>query len=189
MVSRRALLAKIATGVGLVFVPSVAWRSSAIGGAEAQRKTTADNGAIACGGEPRAGAGIAQPPPPWPLLEPLVAGSAIGHGWRVVDLTGVTDGSSVLTMRNETGREQRIRICRNDGRPEGVVYTERFDLLVINGGKGDLPTNERIAQAVARVAHVIAANEKTENGGSAMGLLPHCEWLRLSSASGHRNWR
>ena len=49
----------------------------------------------------------------------------------------------------------------------------------MNGGQGDLPTDEGVAQAVAAVAHVLAANEgKPQNAPHVAALLPHAERLR-----------
>ena len=123
-------------------------------------------------------------PPPWELLRPLALGSVVAHGWRVADLTGVEDGSCVLTLQNARGRTHRVHLCRNDGRPQGLVYTERLDLVVMNGGQGDLPTEEGLAQAVAKVAHVLAANERNRQQGSEVAeLLPHAERVRLFAAA------
>ncbi len=98
-------------------------------------------------------------PAPWALLQPLAAGSALTAGWRVSELGDIVHGSSVLTLENDKGRSQRLHICRNDGTPQGLVYTERFDLVVMNGGRGDMPTDENFGQAVAAIAHVLAGNE------------------------------
>jgi hypothetical protein len=98
-------------------------------------------------------------PPPWELLKPLGKGSKVVYGWRVSDLSPVMDGSFVLTLENKRGRTHRVHVCRNEGRPAGLVYTKQLDLVVMNGGRGDLPTEEGLAQAVAEVAHVLAANE------------------------------
>ena len=46
------------------------------------------------------------------------------------------DGSCVLTLQNARGRAHRVHLCRNDGQPQGLVYTRRFDLVVMNGGAG-----------------------------------------------------
>jgi hypothetical protein len=106
-------------------------------------------------------------------------GSTVAHGWRVAGLTGAVNGSCVLTLQNEHGRSHRVHLCRNDGRPQGVVYTRRFDLVVMNGGEGDLPTDEGLAQAVAQVAHVLAANEHgSEHQPVVTALLPHAERLQ-----------
>ena len=98
------------------------------------------------------------------------------RGWHVAGLTGVVNGSCVLTLENERGRAHRVHLCRNDGRPHGLVYTKRVDLVVMNGGQGDLPTEEGLAQAVAEVAHVLAANENQRRLEPVVtALLPQTE--------------
>lgn len=118
--------------------------------------------------------------PPWELLRPLAAGSMVAHGWRVAELSGVADGSLVLTLENARGRTHRVHVCRNDGDPQGLVYTKRFDLVVMNGGRGDLPTEEGLAQAIAEVAHVLAANESEP---AVAALLPHAERVQRFAAA------
>jgi hypothetical protein len=113
-------------------------------------------------------------PGPWELLSPLTAGATVAHGWRVTQLSAVTNGSCVLTLENARGRSHRVHLCGNDGQPQGVVFTNHLDLLVMNGGKGDLPTEEGFAQAVAEVAHLLATNERTQPEVVA-SLLPHAE--------------
>ena len=122
--------------------------------------------------------------PPWEMLRPLALGSALARGWRVAGLTGVLDGSCVLTLENERGRTQRVHVCRNDGEPQGLVYTERLDLVVMNGGLGDLPTEEGLAQAVAAVAHALAANEGKRRHEEVMStLLPQAERVKRFAAA------
>jgi hypothetical protein len=119
-------------------------------------------------------------PAPWELLHPLAMGSVVAHGWKVAGFTGAVDGSCVLTLQNGRGRAHRVHLCRNDGRPQGLVYTKRFDLVVMNGGQGDLPTDEGFAQAVAEVAHVLAANERDiRQEPIVAALLPQAERVRL----------
>jgi hypothetical protein len=123
-------------------------------------------------------------PPPWELLRPLALGSVVAHGWRVAGLTGVEDGSCVLSLENQRGRSHRVHLCRNDGRPHGLVYTKRLDLVVMNGGQGDLPTEEGLAQAVAEVAHVLAANEERRQLEPVVtALLPQAERVQLFAAA------
>ncbi len=125
--------------------------------------------------------------PPLDLLQPLGIGSAVAHGWRVAGLSGEEDGSCVLALENRRGRSHRVHICRNDGRPQGLVHTRRFDLVVMNGGRGDLPTEEGLAQAVAAVGRVLAANEANRQRQLASALLSHAERLeRFAAASGAR---
>jgi len=127
-------------------------------------------------------------PPPWDLLRPLKAGAKVTRDWKVADLTGIVDGTCVLTLQNRRGRMHRIHLCRNDGRPQGLVYTDRVDLVVMNGGQGDLPTDETLAQAVAQVAHVLASNEARQ-AGLVTALLPHAERLRMFSGTADRRLR
>jgi len=124
-------------------------------------------------------------PPPWALMSPLAAGSVLAHGWRLADLGPVQDGACVVTLKNERGRSRRVHLCRNDGSPQGLVYTRRTDLVVMNEGHGDLPTEERFAQAVAELAHVVAGNETRMSDAVFAGLLPHTERVqRFAVAQG-----
>ena len=122
---------------------------------------------------------------PLELLHPLKIGADVGHGWHVADLTAIADGSCVLSLANQRGRMHRVHLCANHGRPQGLVYTKRFDLVVMNGGQGDMPTEEGLAQAVAEVAHVLAANE-SRNPNLVAELKSHEERVRLFSSSEDR---
>src|SRR5438034_2107209 len=173
MLSRRELIGKTAVGAAAALTVSAAGLrvASARGVPAATDQPAGDRdrrNAVAPAAEPPpADAEAISSPPPWDLLSPLVAGSMVGHGWRLVGLGPVEDGSSVVTLQNRRGRSHRVHLCRNDGNPQGIVYTRRVDLVVMNEGYGDLSTEERLAQAVAALAHVIAAKEAT---GPARGL-------------------
>ena len=124
-------------------------------------------------------------PPPWDLVRPLAAGSVLAHGWQLVDLGPVQNGSCVATLQNARGRAHRVHLCRNDGTPQGIVYTRRVDLVVMNEGYGDLPTEERLAQAVAELAHAVAGNEAKAPARLFADLLPHTERMqRFVAAEG-----
>jgi len=149
------------------------------------REDSQTSAAVAAQGQnaPQTGAAAVQQsaPGPWELLSPLVAGATVGHGWRVTELSAVTNGSCVLTLENARGRAHRVHLCGNAGSPQGLVFTNHLDLVVMNGGQGDLPTDEGFAQAVAAVAHVLASNERGEAEVLAT-LLPHAE--RVSRFTG-----
>jgi len=162
MLSRRSLIGKLAAGAAVSAVWSVG---------VARNEADASTGAVshdALAPAPTA-------PPPWELLRPFALGAVVAHGWRVAELSPVVDGACVLTLRNERGRAQRIHLCGNDGQPQGLVHTGRLDLVVMNGGQGDLPTEEGLAQAIAAVAAALAANE---HAPQVAALLPHAERLR-----------
>jgi hypothetical protein len=108
----------------------------------------------------------------------------VANDWRLVDLTPVQHGTAVVTLQNPRGRAHRIHLCRNDGTPQGIIYTPRVDLVVMNEGYGERPTEEHFGQAVAALAHAIAANETTVTDVVA-SLMPHAERVeRFAMADG-----
>jgi hypothetical protein len=193
MLSRRELIGKAAVGATAALAVSAAARAAvaSTGAFQAATSDTADGGDGRNAVAPAEKDAVASPaecdektsPPPWHLLTPLAAGSVIAHGWRLADLSPVQDGACVVTLRNARGRLHRIHVCRNDGTPQGIVYTRRVDLVVMNEGRGDLPTEEKLAQAVAELAHVIAANEARLPEHVVADLLPHAERLRRFAAT------
>ena len=187
MLSRRELIGKTAVGAAAALTVSAAGLRVASARSVAATDYPADDregrNAVPPPAEPPpADAGAISSPPPWDLVSPLVAGSMVAHGWRLVALGPVEDGSCVVTLQNRRGRSHRVHLCRNDGNPQGIVYTRRVDLVVMNEGYGDLPTEERLAQAVAELAHVIATNEAMVPDRVAE-LLPHAERLRRFAAA------
>jgi hypothetical protein len=192
MLSRRDVMAKLAAGTAAACVVGAAGTSlaSARNDQPAPLGSERDSGALnpPLPKEPTADQFHAVPivdagppetqnsTPRWELLSPLTMGSTVAPGWRVAGLTGVVAGSCVLTLENERGRTHRIHLCRNDGCPQGLAYTKRIDLVVMNGGLGDLPTEEGFARAVVGVAHVVAGNEGRRELETMMTvLLPHAE--------------
>jgi hypothetical protein len=174
LLSRRAAIGKLAVSTAAVCAAGVAASTIAPGQANASAPTNPQQNHTAPSAEK-----VPMAPAPWDLLHPLAAGSVLVSGWRVADLTGAVDGSCVITLQNERGRSHRAHICRNDGSPRGLVFTDRFDLVVMNGGQGDLPTEEGFAQSLAEVAHVLAANEDSRQAEPVItALLPHEERLR-----------
>ena len=159
--SRRSFVSKVSTGAAAL----VAVSASSGTAKQTQRQTATQSMPVesALGEQAQVETPNTQAsaPPPWQLLQPLRAGSDLAEGWSVKDLGEIAEGSCVLTLTNQRGRTSRLHICRNDGSPEGLVYTDRLDIVVMNGGRGDMPTEEGLGQAVAKVAHVLAANEKS----------------------------
>jgi hypothetical protein len=196
MLSRRELINKAAVGAAATLAVSAAGVASArtLRGATGGPANDRDGGNHAATdgrdnregqtAPPAAEEAVAIAPPPWELLHPLGAGATVAPGWRLADLSSVRRGSSVVTLENARGRTRRVHLCRNDGNPQGIVYTRRLDLVLMNEGSGDLPTEEGLAQAVAALAHVVAANE-TKVPDVVAELLPHAERLRqFASADG-----
>ena len=182
MLSRRELIGKAAVGAAAAVAVG-----GAVGTAMAATRPRRDseepehpdaaespgNGPADKVGPPRASTDAA--PPPWALLAPYRAEAVVAHDWRLVDLTPVRDGSAVVTLANPRGRAHRIHLCRNDGHPQGLIYTRRIDLVAMNQGYGELPTDEHFGQAVAALAHAIAANEGAMTDDVFAALVPHAE--------------
>ena len=124
-------------------------------------------------------------PPPWPLLQPLTEGSEISHGWSLRGLGGVVEGGVELTVGDAQGHERRILVCRNDGQPRGIVFTDRFDLFVINDARNREATDEGLAQAVATVAHLLAANERDPRHDAVIAaLVTHAQRSQKRDSAG-----
>ncbi len=184
MLTRRDLVGKLAAGTAVLWAAGAA--QAGVRTATAVGAPPADAAALD-GPQPPADPSLqatASAPAPWELLQPLTPGAEVAHGWQVAALSGAVHGSCILTLRNARGREQRVHICRNDGQPRGLVYTDHFDLVVMNGGAGDLPTDEGFAQAVAALARVLAANAAREDA-VLTALLPHDERVRRFGDAGH----
>ena len=181
MLSRRELIGKAAVGaaaaltVGGVVGTAAAATRPLRDGTDDPTSDRHDQGPTTDRDEANARSARTDAPAPWALLAPYTAGAVIAHGWRVSELTPVRDGSAVVTLENARGRAHRIHLCRNDGSPQGIVSTRRVDLVVMNQGYGELPTEEHFGQAVAALARAIAANEATGADDVAAALLPHAE--------------
>lgn len=190
MLSRRDLIGKVAVGAAAAVVvgtarPGVAATRPLRDATDAPGDAP-DAPASARDGQPapelQAETAVNAAPPPWELVAPFGAGAVIAHGWHLADLTPVQDGSAVVTLQNERGHAHRIHLCRNDGRPQGLVSTPRVDLVVMNQGYGELPTEEHLGQAVAALARAVAANEATVADGVFAELLPHTERVQRFAA-------
>jgi hypothetical protein len=192
MLSRRDLVGKLAASAAAVWAVGAARKSFGLSRSEAPVGAGHQDSPPAFAQDPHSVANrevgvidsgtpsTSSAPAPWELVHPLALGSVVAHGWQVAGLTGVVDGSCVLTLQNQRGRAHRVHLCRNNGAPQGLVYTKQIDLVVMNGGQGDLPTEEGFAQAVAEVAHVLAANERRHQP-VLTALLPQAERARTFS--------
>jgi hypothetical protein len=182
MLTRRDVVGKLAAGTAFVWAAGMARTGMAATRPEPSTPAGAqpDENLAAESAPPRGvetTVATVSAPPPWELLQPLALGSVVAHGWHLAGLTDVVHGACVVTLQNERGRAHRVHLCRNEGTPQGLVYTKQLDLLVMNGGQGDLPTDEGFAQAVAELAHVVARNESQREQVVA-SLLPQAERVR-----------
>lgn len=115
---------------------------------------------------------------PWWLLGSLRAGSAVGRGWRIDDLTPVREGATILSLSHRDGRLARVHICARQGRPSGLAHTAMFDLVLMDGGQGDQQTDEALGRVLKQVARSVARAERTvdEQGlRTVLGLRTHSD--------------
>ncbi len=125
---------------------------------------------------------VAPPAPsrPWTLLRSVEPGQALGAGWHLADLGPVAAGAVVVHLVDVEGRSARVHLCARDGEPDGVAHTDRFDLLLMNRGDGQTPSDEGLGRVVIGLAAIIARNEAAALAAhpELAGLLPHEERLR-----------
>jgi hypothetical protein len=165
MESRRVVLKALAAGATAAALPSLAGpslRRALSGNAEAGQ--------------------AAEAIPAWDLVAPLRGGDVLALGWHLQDLSPLAQGAAILTLVSETG-QARVHLCRNGGSPRGVAHTRDVDLLLMNGGQGDRPTDEPLGRVVLGIAEVIAANEdKPSVREITARLWTHDERLRAHAA-------
>ncbi len=96
---------------------------------------------------------------PWWLMAPLSDGSSIGGGWSLAGLSPVQAGAAILTLRHRDGRQSRVHLCAWHEAPRGVAHTALLDMIVMDGGQGDQPTEEGLGRALRSLAGRIRRNE------------------------------
>ena len=100
---------------------------------------------------------------PWWLFKPLQQGSRVGLGWRIQDLGAVERGAAILELSHDkAGVTARVHICTYEDQPRGLAHTELFDLILMDGGQGDKPTEESIGRVLLTLADIIRENELGE---------------------------
>ena len=102
-------------------------------------------------------------PEPWWLIFPLEKGAKLAKGWRVRGLSRVQRGASILELERMTGEFARVHICYRNGEPKGLAHSEMFDLLLMDGGNGDRPTEEGLGRVLKDIERRIRMNEVRED--------------------------
>jgi len=78
----------------------------------------------------------------------------------VHDLSGVREGSAIVTLRHATGQQAQLRLMRRGLVPIGLAQTATLDLLLMNHSRGGEPTHERLARVIHAFAAVIDDHAK-----------------------------
>ena len=96
---------------------------------------------------------------PWWLLAPLNQGDSVGKGWRISGLRPIEKGATVLELVHNSGCTSQIHICAIEENPVGVIHTQFLDLVLMDGGQGNKPTDEDLGRVVMNVALKIQKQE------------------------------
>jgi hypothetical protein len=99
-------------------------------------------------------------PPPWAALAPYGPGDSIAESWSVHELSGVREGSAIVTLLHASGRQASLRVMQRGIVAIGVAQTAKLDLLLMNHSRGGEPTDEPLARVIHAFAAVIDDHAK-----------------------------
>lgn len=169
MESRRGLLKKL--GVGAAAAATTVGVSRA---ARAEHKRQLQ--AFAEGGDTQAA--------PWWLLQPLEAGARLSGGWHLASLSAVERGAAIIALEHAHKGQRNVHLCAHGGRPQGVAFTRLFDLILMDGGQGDRPTDPSVGKVLVHLARRIRKHELSRQGELAQvtRMLTHGERVALYGA-------
>ena len=164
MDTRRKFLQQLGLGtaVATVVVSSETFRRAESPRASVTETASTTGPGPVASPSPEAGTG------PWWLLSPLKRGDHLGAGWFLAHLGAVEQGASVLTLQHRDGAVGRVHLCHRRGTPRGMAHTELLDLVLMDGGQGDKPTDESLGRVVGGLAAHIRGNELAASGDLAV---------------------
>ena len=96
--------------------------------------------------------------PPWWLLAPLGENDRLEDGWVLKDLSPIRDGATVLTLSRRK-ESLRVHICLHDGSPKGLAFSELFDLIVMDHGRGVRRVPNDLSPTLLLLSDMIRENE------------------------------
>ena len=125
-------------------------------------------------------------PAPWWLLAPLSRGSDLTHGWSIDELGLIVDGGAVLTIGHAQQGSVRIHVCLHNQNAKGFVYSELFDLIVMDQGRGVREVPADLASVLTLIAGRICDNELSQAAeiDDIAGMMTHAERVNAFGA-GH----
>lgn len=118
---------------------------------------------------------------PWWLFAPLQAGASVGLGWRLTALSPIERGAAVLTLTQvgTPGAEARVHLCAHHGQPRGLAHSALFDLVLMDGGQGNKPTDEGLGRVLLGLAARLRRTEQSGELTAVARLLTHGERTML----------
>ena len=75
----------------------------------------------------------------------------------------------------------KIHICIYEGKPKGMAHTELFDLVLMDGGQGNKPTEETVGRVLLSLAEKMSENELDDDADLARveRMLTHGERVEV----------
>lgn len=121
---------------------------------------------------------------PWWLLSPLQSGARLSGGWRLADLSAVERGAAVVSLEHSERGRVNVHLCSHGGKPQGVAFTRLFDLILMDGGQGDQPTDPALGRVLVHLARRVRKHELSHDGELAQvaRMLTHAERVALYGA-------
>lgn len=119
---------------------------------------------------------------PWWLFDETQAFTK--ENWSVANLSEIDRGASVLTLESSAGDQARVHICAHNGNPKGVAHSAFLDFVLMDGGNGNLQTDEGVGCKILTLARQVLIKElqmtdiELEKANEALALLETHE-LRL----------
>ena len=83
----------------------------------------------------------------------------MGEGWFLSNLSPIERGASVLTFQKKDGEVARVHMCAHFGTPKGIASTRFLDFLLMDGGKGNTPSNEGLGRVILSLAARVEESE------------------------------
>ena len=124
--------------------------------------------------------------PPWWLFDPLEPSERLKDGWVLNDLSPIREGASVLTLKRGA-QSLRIHICLHDDAPKGLAYSELFDLIVMDHGRGVRAVPEDLSPTLILLSDIIRENEWNDVPNHRLDginrMMTHAERVRAFGAS------
>jgi hypothetical protein len=123
---------------------------------------------------------------PWWLLHPLQPSSRLENRWVLESLSSIKDGAAVLTLKRNK-EALRVHICLHDDSPRGLAYSELFDLIVMDHGRGIRTVPKDLSPTLLLLSDIIRENEWNDVPNHRLDginrMMTHAERVRAFGAS------
>lgn len=113
------------------------------------------------------------------LFAPYADGAPFLRRWAVDHVGRGRWGELVVVMRDtETGGHAEVELYALEATVDPVAFTDRYAVIVDNGGHGDALTPLHLRRLAARLAEIVASNEHTVELAWALPTLPEASRAR-----------